>query len=53
MAEFILKIITSNVMTRLTSTAIGTSFSPVYFCTFMDEVESKFLETEPLRPLTL
>ena len=36
---------------KISGTAIGTKFTPTYTCIFMDDVESKFLETESLQPL--
>ena len=32
---------------QISATAIGTKFAPVYVCLFMDDVESKFLTTQP------
>ena len=32
-------------------TAIGTKFAPSYECIFMDQLETKFLESQNLKPL--
>ena len=32
-------------------TAIGTKFPPFYACIFMDELETRFLESQSLQPL--
>ena len=36
---------------RISGTAIGTKFAPAYACIYMDDVESKFIETQSLQPL--
>ena len=36
---------------KIYGTAISTKFATRYVCIFMDEVESKFLETQLLQPL--
>ena len=35
---------------QISGTAMGTKFAPAYACIFMDNVESKFLETQSLQP---
>ena len=52
MAEFVLK---NNyfkfhvqVKQQISGTAIGTKFAPTFACISMDDVESKFLETQLL-----
>ena len=32
-------------------TAIGTKFAPTYICIFMDEIETKFLQTQEFQAL--
>ena len=55
MAGFILKNnyfeFNSSVFQQISGTAIGTKFSPPYACVFMDQHETKFLETQILKPL--
>ena len=55
MAEFVLKNnyfgINSQVKLQISGTAIGTKFAPPYACTFMDEMETKFLQTQEFQPL--
>ena len=55
MAEFVLKNnyfeFNRQVKQQISETAIGTKFSPTYACIFMDDVESKFLETRSLELL--
>ena len=52
MAEFVLKNnyfeFNGQVKQQISGTAIGTKFAPTYACIFMDDVESKFLETQSL-----
>ena len=55
MAEFVL---TNNyfqfsdeVYQQIPGTATGTKFAPPYACIFMDQVESKFLQTQKFEPL--
>ena len=54
-AEFVLKNnyfeFNGQVQPQISGTAIGTKFAPTYACIFMDDVESKFLETRSLQPL--
>ena len=42
-----------NVQKQISSTAIGTSFALLYTCVFMDELETKFLQSQTLQPLVL
>ena len=55
MAEFVLKNnyfdFNGQVKQKISGAAIGTKFAPVYTCIFMDDIESKFLETQSLQPL--
>ena len=55
MAEFILKNnyfdFNGQVKQKISGAAIGTKFAPIYTCIFMDDIESKFLETQSLQPL--
>ena len=55
MAEFVLKNnyfqFSDNVSQQISGTAIGTKFAPPYACIFMDQVESKFLQTQKFQPL--
>ena len=55
MAEFVLKNyyfkFNGQVKQQISGTAIGTNFAPAYACIFMDDVESKFLETHFLQSL--
>ena len=37
-----------NVQKQISSTAIGTSFALLYTCIFMDELETKFLQSQTL-----
>ena len=54
-AEFILKNnffeFDSKVFQQIAGTAIGTKFAPTYACIFMDQLETKFLETQTFKPL--
>ena len=55
MAEFVLKNncfqFLDKVYQQISATAIGTKFAPPYACIFMDQVESKFLQTKKFQPL--
>ena len=55
MAEFVLKNnffeFDTNVYQQISGTAIGTKFAPPYACIFMDQLETKFLENQNLKPL--
>ena len=55
LAEFVLKNnyfqFLDKVYQQISGTAIGTKFAPPYACIFMDQVESKFLQTQKLQPL--
>ena len=55
MAEFVLKKnyfeFNSQVKHQIRGTAISTKFAPVYACIFMDEIETKFLETQEFQLL--
>ena len=55
MAEFVLKNnyfqFLEKVFQQISRTAIGTKFAPPYTCIFMDQVESKFLQTQKFQPL--
>ena len=55
MAEFVLKNnffeFDSKVFQQIAETAIGTKFVPPYACIFMDQLETKFLETPTFKPL--
>ena len=55
MAEFVLKNnyfqFSDKVYQQISGTAIGTKFAPPYACIFMDQVESKFLQTQKFQPL--
>ena len=55
MAEFVLKNnyfkFNGQVKQQISGTAIGTKFVPAYTCIFMDDIESKYLETQSLQPL--
>ena len=55
MAEFVLKNnyfqFLEKVFQQISGTAIGTKFAPPYACIFMDQVESKFLQTQKFQPL--
>ena len=49
-AEFVLKNnyfqFSDKVYQQISGTAIGTKFAPLYACIFMDQVKSKFLQTQ-------
>ena len=55
MAEVVLKNnyfgFNGQVKHQILGTAIGTKFAPIYACIFMDEIETKFLETQEFQPL--
>ena len=55
MAEFVLKNnyfeFNGQVKRQISGTAIGTKFAPTYACIFMDEIETKFLETQEFQPI--
>ena len=55
MTEFVLKNnyfeFNGQVKQQISGTAIGIKFTPAYACIFMNDVESKFLETQSLQPL--
>ena len=55
MAEFVLKNnyfqFSDKVYQQISGTAIGTKFAPPYACIFMDQVKSKFLQTQKFQPL--
>ena len=55
MAEFVLKNnyfeFNGQVKQKISGTAVGTKVAPIYTCIFMDDIESKFLETQSLQPL--
>ena len=55
MAEFVFKNnyfeFNGKVKHQISGTAIGTKFAPTYACIFMDEIETKFLETQEFQPL--
>ena len=55
MAGFVLKKnyfqFSDKVYQQISGTAIGTKFAPPYACIFMDQVESKFLQTQKFQPL--
>ena len=54
-AEFVLKNnyfqFSDKVYQQISGTAIDTKFAPPYACIFMDQVESKFLQTQKFQPL--
>ena len=54
MAEFVLKSsyfdFDSSVFQQISGTTIGTKCSPPYACIFMDQHETKFFETQILKP---
>ena len=54
MAEFLLKNsyfqFSDKVYQRISGTAIGTKSAPPYACMLMDQVESKFLQTQKFQP---
>ena len=41
----------TNVYQQISGTAIGIKFAPPYACMFMDQVKSKFLQTQKFQPL--
>ena len=55
MTKFVLKNnyfeFNGQVKQQISWTAIGTKFAPTYACIFLNEVESKYLETQSLQPL--
>ena len=55
MAEFELKNdyfeFNGSIKQQLSETAIGTKFSPLYACIFIDKLETNFLKTQTLKPL--
>ena len=55
MAKFVLKNnyfeFNGKVKQQISGTAIGTKFAPPYACIFMDDVETRFLETQEFKPL--
>ena len=55
MAEFVLKNnffeFNINVYQQISGTANGTKLAPPYPCIFMDQLETKFLENQNLKPL--
>ena len=55
MAKFVLKNnyfeFNGKVKQQILRTAIGTKFAPPYSCIFMDEVETRFLDTQEVKPL--
>ena len=55
MAKFVLKNnyfeFNSKVKHHISGMAIGTKFAPTYACIFMDEIETKFLQTQEFKPL--
>ena len=55
MAEFVLKNnyfqFSDKVYQQISGTAIGTKFAPPYACIFIDQVESKFIQTQKFQPL--
>ena len=52
MAEFVLKNnFDTNVYQQISGTAIGTKFAAPYACIFMDQLETKFLESQNVKPL--
>ena len=40
-----------DVKKQISGTAIGTKFAPPYACIFMDDLETKFLQSQSLQPL--
>ena len=54
MAEFLLKNncfeFNGQVKHEKSFTAIGTKFASIYACIFMDEIETKFLQTQEFQP---
>ena len=55
MAAFVLKInyfeFNGEVKLQISGTAIGTKFAPTYASIFIDEIETKFLDTQEFKPL--
>ena len=55
LAEFVLKNnyfeFDSKIKQQVSGTAIGTKFAPPYACIFLDQVESRFLEKQILKPI--
>ena len=55
MAEFVFKNtyfqFLDKIYQQILGTAIGTKFTPLYACIFMDQVESKFLQTQKFQTL--
>ena len=41
----------TNVYQQISGNAIGTKFAPPYACIFMDQLGTKFLENQNLKPL--
>ena len=41
----------NDVFQQISGTAIGTKFAPPYACTFMDQIETKFLRTQSHQPI--
>ena len=54
MAEFVLKNnyfkFNSQFKHQISGTAIGNKLAPTYACIFMDEIETKFLQTQEFQP---
>ena len=57
MAEFEFKNIyfefSAQVKHQISGAAIGTKFAPTYACIFLDEIETKFLETQKHKSFNL
>ena len=54
MARFVLENyfkFNGDVKKQISGTAIGTKFAPPYACIFMDDLETKFLQSQSLQPL--
>ena len=55
MSDFVLKIncfeFNGQINQQISGTAIGTKFGPPYAYSFMDKIETAFLETRELQPL--
>ena len=55
MAEFALKNnyfeFNGQIKHQISDTAIGTKFASTYACILMDEIETKFLQTQEFQPL--
>ena len=55
MTEFVLKNnyfqFSDKAYQQISGTAIGTKFAPPYACIFMDQLESKFTQTQKFQPL--